>query len=283
MRRQMELAQIWCDENGAQLDSQLRFSDEGISGWSGANAKTGALAALLRMVAENKISKGTILLVEALDRLTRTDLTVAVPLLIQLVNSGLIVITLQDKKRWTKESLKDMPDFMHSVLMLARGHDESQRKSEMVRAAYEEQRTNLSREAFGSAPGWLQRDDKKSDWRVIKEKAYSVQRVFEMAATGHGSPAISKLANKENWPVPTRLGKSVWHSRLPGYLLRSRAVLGEHEYRIRTHEANEEHWEGRSTGIVIPDFYPRIVEDDTWHRAQAAVNSRIVPRRRDEN
>ena len=180
MRRQMELAQIWCDENGAQLDSQLRFSDEGISGWSGANAKTGALAALLRMVAENKISKGTILLVEALDRLTRTDLTVAVPLLIQLVNSGLIVITLQDKKRWTKESLKDMPDFMHSVLMLARGHDESQRKSEMVRAAYEEQRTNLSREAFGSAPGWLQRDDKKSDWRVIKEKAYSVQRVFEM-------------------------------------------------------------------------------------------------------
>ncbi|WP_390887722.1 recombinase family protein [Comamonas antarctica] len=283
LRRQTEQAEAWCAANGAELDLELRFSDEGISGWSGANAKTGALAALLKMLDEKKIPQGTVLLVESLDRLTRQDLTIAVPLLIQLVNSGLLLVTLQDNKIWSQDSLRDMSDFMLSVLMLGRGHDESQRKSSRVRAAFDAQRNSLSRQAFGSAPGWLERTDKNSPWIVVEQKAESVRKVFALAAQGFGSPAIAKEANREKWVVPTRLGKSTWHSRMAGYIVRNRAVLGEHEYRIRTHEANSEHWEGKATGIVVQDFYPRIVEEAMWHKAQASVNTRVTPRRRDEH
>jgi hypothetical protein len=178
-----------------------------------------------------------------------------------------------------------MADFMLSVLLLSRGFEESERKSGRLREKNEQARREQLREPFGSAPGWLVRESKSAPWTIDEAKAESVRKVFALAVTGHGSPEIAKRANAEKWPVPTRLGgnKEIWHVRMPGYLLRNRAVLGEHEYRIRTHEAHKASWHGQSTGITVPDYYPRIVSDEVWTLAQAAVDSRRTPMRRDDN
>ena len=285
MRRQLALADAWCARHGQTIDTSLRFKDEGKSGWSGENIRTGALAALLQMATDGRLPPGTTLLIEALDRLTRTDLTVAVPLLLQLLHAGLTIVTLQDEKTWTHQGMKDMSEFVMSVMLLARGHEESQRKSELVRAAFEANRQRLSNQIFGSAPGWLTRTDKRSPWQIDEAKAQTVRNVFELSANGWGSVQIARHANAHSWPVPTRLGNKDqgWHVRMASAILRNRAVLGEHEYRLFGHEHKEKHWRGESTGIVVPDFYPRIVSDDLWHRAQAAVATRLSgPKRRDE-
>ncbi|MDD2875541.1 MAG: recombinase family protein, partial [Azoarcus sp.] len=73
-RRQTEAALRWCKEHGHELDTSLVLEDLGISGYSGANAKRGALGVLQMMVLDSKIEKGTILLIEAFDRLTRLPL-----------------------------------------------------------------------------------------------------------------------------------------------------------------------------------------------------------------
>jgi DNA invertase Pin-like site-specific DNA recombinase len=285
VRRQTALAEDWCVRHDHTLDMSLRLTDEGKSGWSGANMRTGALAALLQLANDKRIQPGTILLIEALDRLTRTDLTVAVPLLLQLLGAGLTIVTLQDGKEWTRQGMKDMTDFVMSVMLLARGHEESQRKSQLVRAAFDAHRQRSSNQIFGSAPGWLTRQDKHSPWLVDESKAQTVRDVFDLSAGGWGSVQIAKYANAQGWPVPTRLGNKDqgWHVRMAGILLKNRAVLGEHEFRLRGNEHNEKHWHGQSTGIVLPDFYPRIVTDDLWHRAQAAIATRLTsPKRRDE-
>ena len=284
-RRQTDMSAKWCQENGYELDTILRYEDLGVSAWSGANTEIGAFSTLLKYAKSGKIPPGSILIIEALDRLTRQSLRAAIPLFIEILNTGLTVVTLVDGKKWTADSLDDMAEFMLSVLLLSRGFEESERKSGRLREKNEQARREQLREPFGSAPGWLVRESKSAPWTIDEAKAQSVRKVFALAVAGHGSPEIAKRANTEKWPIPTRFGgkKGVWHVRMPGYLLRHRAVLGEHEYRIRTHEAHKASWNGQSTGITVPDYYPRIISDDVWTLAQAAVDSRRTPMRRDDN
>lgn len=283
-RRQTSMAMKWCLKHNLVLDTNFVLKDLGISGFSGANLR-GALGALQKLVLDGKIEKGTILLIEALDRLTRLPLPDAQELLLSLINNGLTIVTLTDEKIWTKDKLENLEDFMMSVLTLYRGFQESKEKSKRLRATFQEHRDNESNQAFGSAPGWLYRGSKASPWVVKEELANVVKRVFEMSAAGLGSKAIAKIANDENWPVPTRLNltEGRWHAQMPGLILRNRAVLGEHEYRIHTHDAHAKHWHGLTTGQVVPNFYPQIVSDDLWARSRASIATRSVAKKRDSH
>jgi DNA invertase Pin-like site-specific DNA recombinase len=277
------MAQEWCEQHGHVLDTSLVLEDLGMSGFSGANLKKGALKALHQLCQDGKIEPGTILLIEALDRLTRMPLPEAAALMLSLINSGLTIVTLTDGKVWDQSGMANLEPFLMSVLTLFRGHQESEYKSSRLRKTFAHHRDIGSQQAFGSAPGWLSRADKHSPWLVDQEKAEVVRKVFEMCALGYGSKSIAKQANKENWPVPTRLNRTDgrWHAQMPGILLRNRAVLGEHEHHIHTHEARAESWHGLPTGRVNPDYYPRIVDEGLWNRAQASIETRRVAKRRD--
>lgn len=284
-RRQTDMALTWCRENGLELDTSLVLEDLGTSAYSGANAQRGALGVLQMMCLNGDLERGTILLIEAFDRLTRLPLPDAYELLLSLVNNGLTIITLNDRKVWTKSGLKDFESFMLSLVSLYKGFQESDHKADRLQKTFKQHRDKGSKQAFGSAPGWLYREDKFKPWQVNDELAESVRKVFHLSALGYGSKAIAKEANGKNWPVPTRLNitNGRWHAQMAGQLLRSRAVLGEHEHRIHTHDARSEHWQGRRTGIVIPDYYPRIVSDELWHAARASIDTRAIVNRRDNN
>ncbi|MTD33594.1 recombinase family protein [Paludibacterium denitrificans] len=283
-RRQTEMALRWCKQNDMVLDTELNLEDLGVSGYSGANSKRGALGVLQVMLLNGDIEPGTILLIEAFDRLTRMSLPDAYELLFSLVNNGLTIVTLTDNKTWTKEALKDPGSFMMSMVLLYRGHEESKQKSKRLRDTFEDARKKSKKGAFGTAPWWLYREAQDQPWQVDEVKAESVRKVFELSAIGYGSKMIAKRANEDKWPIPTRETKvrpDHWHGRMPGQLLRNRAVLGEHEHRLRNHEAQSYHWKGLSTGIVVPDYYPRIVSDELWNKAHASIATRRVAKRRD--
>lgn len=284
-RRQTEAALKWCLQNGHELDTTLRFEDLGVSAANGKNARQGALGTLREMARDGQLEKGTILLIEAFDRLTRLPLPEAYEVLLGLINNGITVVTVMDGKVWTQKSLSDLDQFLLSLMSLYKGHRESADKADRLRATFEAHRSKGSRQAFGSAPGWLRRDSKTSPWQVIEEKAESVRLVFELAAQGFGSPAIAARANEEGWPVPTRLSQTGdrWHAQMPGILLRNRAVLGEHEHRIRTHAANAAFWRGTTSGVVHADYYPRIISDELWAKARVSIEGRKVLKRRDAN
>src|SRR5262245_19177135 len=72
IRRQYELAEAWAKKIGIPLDTSLRI-DKGISAFKGKNADIGSLGEFLRLVENGRIPKGSYLVVESLDRLTRND------------------------------------------------------------------------------------------------------------------------------------------------------------------------------------------------------------------
>lgn len=283
LRRQEEKAETWAAARGLRLDENLRLRDLGVSAWSGANVETGALAVLLKMVKSREIEQGTILVIEAMDRLTRQGLEDAIPLFIDLLKSGIELVTLQDSLHYTKQSLKDLAKFITAIILLSGGNRESEIKSERVRDAYEANRKRGSAQIFGSAPGWLVRKDKFSPWTLHPEKSMVVRRVFEMMAEGWGSGEIAKKANAEGWIVPTRLGdkRKGWTATMASKIVRSRSAIGEHEHRNRTREANKKHWEGESRGIVLQNYYPAVVDEELFYKVQAAVDRRRRPEGRD--
>lgn len=282
--RQVESARDWCKQHNLTLDDE-NFEDLGVSAYSGANSETGALADLQRKLVSGEIPRGTILIVEALDRITRQALPKAVTLLMSLANSGLVIVTLSDGKTWDEASMADLGSFMMSVVTLYRGHQESEYKSLRLRKTFKKHRELGSTQAFGSAPGWLHRESNKLPWEIDEEKAQIVRRVFELSASGLGSKAIAARANVEQWAVPARLNRTAgrWHGQLPGQLLRNRAVLGELQHRIRTHEANAQHWQGFAVGMPVSDYYPRIISDELWLAARASIRTRSVNKRRDSH
>jgi DNA invertase Pin-like site-specific DNA recombinase len=101
-RRQTDLAEH-CRRHGLRLIDT--FLDAGVSGYTGANlSDESALKALLDAVRAGKFEPGTRLIVESLDRLSRREISAALRLFLDILDSGLIIVALIDGEQvFTKE------------------------------------------------------------------------------------------------------------------------------------------------------------------------------------
>ena len=91
----------------------------------------------LQAAKEGKVPKGSVLLVEAFDRLTRSPPLVAVNLLSDIVRAGITIVTIRDKKAYTEESLNtNLADLMMSVVLLMAAHEEVKHRAARVRDDY---------------------------------------------------------------------------------------------------------------------------------------------------
>jgi len=286
--RQNDAAREWCERNNLSLDENIQ--DLGVSAFTGQHRKKGNLAAFLDEVDAGKVPIGSYLLVEHFDRLTREEIDDADVLVKSILRKGVNIVTLLDGHVYTKKSLNNIGALISMILAFGQSHTESFKKGERVSDTFARKREE-GKKPFGSAPGWLRRgpEGKEGQWEVVPELAEVVRKVFELAAAGMGGPSIARLANAENWPVPTRVTKlrpAHWHSKMPQILLKNRAVLGEAQHVIRGRNALQEMGSEVPVpaGPPIPDYYPRVIPDDLWHLARGAIESRkTVPPKRDSN
>src|SRR5918995_2313550 len=83
-RRQFEFPVEVCRENGWVLDETLTLSDLGVSAFRGANAKVGALAEFLEAIRIGRVLRGSFLIIESIDRLSRSKVGEALQLFISI-------------------------------------------------------------------------------------------------------------------------------------------------------------------------------------------------------
>ena len=97
IRRQVATSEDWCRRNGVVLDEQATYRDLGKSAFRGAHRKNpdrNALAAFLRLVEEGRVARGSYLLLENLDRLSREHIRPALSLLLNLIEHGIRVVQI---------------------------------------------------------------------------------------------------------------------------------------------------------------------------------------------
>lgn len=195
--RQLDYAQRWAADNGMRLDESLTLRDEGLSAYHQRHVKQGALGAFLAAINEGRIPKGSVLVVEGLDRLSRAEPILAQAQLAQIINADITVVTASDGKRYNREILKANPmDLVYSLLVMIRAHEESETKSQRAKAAIKRHcelwrpGSALPARRMGKHPRWLIVQSGK--WELIPERVAAIRHAISMFRRGLGHVRIAE-------------------------------------------------------------------------------------------
>jgi DNA invertase Pin-like site-specific DNA recombinase len=278
--RQMEDCEKYCQAHGLNLvrDEDYTFFDRGLSGYKGEHlGDNGQLAKFLKLVKNGTIERGSTLVVENLDRLSREHVKYALPRFMDLLNDGIDIVTLADGRRYTADFTEI--DLIMSIFVMSRAHEESSTKSQRLRDAMRDKHKKAREHSIpmGAAiPLWLKLSKDKQRFEEIPERVGVVKKVFEMAIAGYGKAATAKALTVEGIPrfKPDRVTKEKafgWGSSSIDKILNNRAVLGEYQpYSVQASTDGKR----QPSGEPIKDYYPAIIDEETFYAAQGAIAAR---------
>jgi len=263
IRRQTEATEAYCKRNGLTLTNDYRLRDLGKSAFKGDHrSATGALGILEKQVAEGKIPKGTVLIVENLDRLSREDIVSAQLMLLNLINRGIEIVALSDnERRYSKESLAANPfELIISIMVMSRAHEESKVKSFRVKESWIN-RNKLASEGKHiniRLPAWL--ESKNKQYVATPAKADVIRRIFKLYLEGFGTQSIAQILIKEKVPniAKSKGGKKLWHPTYIQRILKSKEIIGFYT----------------GTTPEVPGFFPALVPETDFYAVQAIIKTR---------
>lgn len=249
--RQTKAAIDFCESNDLILSDKLE--DLGKSGWSGENLdETAALGGLLKLVRAGKIPKGTVLIIENLDRLTRKTPLDAIGLFTEIIKAGIDIGTTQDRKIYSHKSITDNPtDLLQSILLFSRGHEESQTKSIRIKASWDKRNEKVSKGEFAKVrhPSWITSQGGK--FELIKDRAQSIKLIFDLYLKGNGAYNVVKELNRQK--IKPFGAKNEWTVKFIHNVLQNPATMGTCEF----------------TNPPRPKYFPAVVTEEIFYRALA--------------
>lgn len=269
LRRQLTLGRGWVERHPDHyLDESLRLQDLGVSGFRGRNRTEGALAGFIKAVESRRVKPGSVLLVESLDRLSREEVEEALELFLKIIRLGIVIVTLAPPETEFRKGHLDMTKLILAILVMSRAHEESATKSLRLSEMWAAKRAKIrERKMTAVAPGWLELNEDKTEFVPIAVHTETVQMIFAWAVEGLGVRAITTRLIELKRPPMGRA--KYWQQSYIPKILRNRAVLGE----FTPHQGQS----GRNrkpAGETLLDYYPRIINDKVFYRAQAALDKR---------
>lgn len=262
--RQMDACVAWCVKHGVELADDKYF-DKGRSGYDGEHlGEKGQLKRFLDLVeTKGAIPKGSYLIIESLDRLSRQSVNEALGLFIRILNADINIVTLMDdEKVYTKNFTAH--DLILSVFVMARANEESVTKAKRGRDDWRDKfaKARADKKPVGKqVVKWLdlvdREDGKGKKYIENKERCEVVARVFSECIAGKGFVAVAQGLNNDG--IEAFRG-GTWCSSSVDDLLKNRCVLGE--------------WTPRDDKGVIENYFPVVIEADIWNAAELAMEDR---------
>lgn len=273
--RQLEIAPRVAQEKGWKLAEELNASDLGLSAFAGHNKKT--LEAIVQARINNKIPNGSVLIIEALDRLTRLTLDDAQQLVRSILLSGLEIYIDNSKRHLTKASLNDPYAVILSAVELNAAGEYSSKLSDRVGKAWKKKREDLKsgKRLTKKVPGWIDKDT----WKPIKERVEIIKRIFEMFHKDIGISTITKIFNKDN--IPT-WGNGNWNSSYISQILHDRKVIGEYQVYKCERVPNKRYYRRIPVDDPIKNYFPSIIEPALFFGVQEKLGL-MKPHKRTES
>jgi DNA invertase Pin-like site-specific DNA recombinase len=198
--RQAGMAAVWCQQHGFTLDTGLDLSDKGRSAFRGEHLRKGALGAFLALAERGELGDQPVLLIEAVDRLSRQEPIDALQqIFFRLVSNGVAIVDLEDGLIYDKASLNGDALIM-LVLKCKAAHDYSRRLGRRLAAhwaqAHEGFRTGTRVHRGGNGgvrPHWLTLAPDGAAWELIPERAEIVRQMFDLLQEAGLAVAAKRL------------------------------------------------------------------------------------------
>lgn len=268
IKRQTELGEKVAKKRGYQIVETL--ADKGKSAYHGRHRDPGGKLYEIEERAKRGELAGKVLLVEAMDRLTRQKPLESLTLIRDLTENGVTICETSSNRIYNTHEIDE--NWTHLVVILAgaaEAYGSSHEKSKRVKSAWRATQTGQGmKDAKGAdprlCPDWMTVVD--GEYKPIPERAAMIERMFEMSATGYGLRAICR----ELAPEQTRIGwpTGIMDIRRVGNILRSRRTIGEYQPQSRTPTSQREDVGGP---IML---YPPVVTLERWHEVQNGLAKR---------
>lgn len=264
LRRQTQGAEDWAREHGYILDNELTLKDEGLSAFKGKHRTEGALGEFFKLVQDGKVIKGSALIVESLDRLSREEPLTALMRFTDLINAGIRVVTFMPKGDYTEKNLNENVGFLMSAISdMDRAHKESSRKSDRLKATWDQKRANSKTKVLtGRCPAWLKRSEDWTEYHKIDGRWQIIEKIFQMKLSGKSPRTIAKELNGAEgiWKP-----KNGWRNSYINKILRSRAVIGEYQPHKMVNGKRQ------PVGDPLLNYFPVIVSPDLFYAVQEQI------------
>jgi DNA invertase Pin-like site-specific DNA recombinase len=230
-----------------------------------------------------KFRKGTHLIVESLDRLSRNAMTQALTLFLNLITSGVVIHSLAEGQVYSEKEINESPFIISlAIAVLMRGWDESLTKKYRT-ADNMERNLKLARTEktpIARPPSRIDTVGKRNNKRfILNRHAATVKRIFEEAAAGLTVHEICRGLNADN--VKTFGRSTHWgKGTVSRILMRSDAAIGvykPHTY-LKVKGKKKQH-----VPLDVPpieDYFPPVVSLSLFQRARENIRGRFNPRTR---
>jgi DNA invertase Pin-like site-specific DNA recombinase len=261
-RRQTEGGDKWIADNG-HTPASLVLHDRGVSAFKGDHARKegSALKLFLDEIKAGRVPKGSILVVEHLDRLSREGIRPALNLFNQILDAGVSIATLQPSPMVFKHDASGNDiGLLIPIIYFYLAHEYSANISRRLKAAWD---TKRKEKKFSKrCPSWL---DATKDGFTPNDGVKAIKFIFEQAADGFGHRQILRKLAEKFEPIGTA---GAWTNSFVCKVLRDRSVLGELQPKTKI--------DGKRVpvGDMIPDYYPRVISDDLFNRAAGSLLQR---------
>jgi DNA invertase Pin-like site-specific DNA recombinase len=255
------------------------FADRGKSGYHDEHHTKGRLGELIAAAKDGKFDPGTVVVVEAWDRLGRLRPDRQTKLVAELLETGVSIGVCRLDDVFCEDDF-GTHKWTTLAVFIQLAHQESKQKADRVAASWERRRQRARDEGtlVGSRlPAWVEVVGGKP--RLIPERAAAVRRIYELAADGLGHTRIVRALQAEKVPAfgerVVREGRQRsqfsgrWSRSYVVLLLRDRRVLGEYQPQRRD-KAGVEH----PDGPPLVGYYPAAITADQFNLARAALAER---------
>jgi DNA invertase Pin-like site-specific DNA recombinase len=262
-KRQIEYAKKWSKENGAEL---VRiYKDLGISGGKKAGTKINERKGLAELLAD--LRRGEIpkfLLVEDVDRLSRMLPLDSLKLIEEILALGVSLVSTRDGQILTKENWQQSQSFLILTLKTTLASEERAKRIYRGKFNWKQKRLEASKKIYTRrVSGWLKVENDKIV--TIPECVVTVRKMFKLANDGYGIISIIRRFNEQK--EPSFYGND-WNKAIIHNTLTSEAVLGWFQPKTNIDGKRVE------DGDKIPNYFPRIIDDELFYAVQAKLKQR---------
>nr|WP_313124708.1 recombinase family protein [Stenotrophomonas geniculata] len=268
LERQQAAIDAFVREKNLTLTESSAFQDLGVSSYRGANLRNG-LGKFIAEVDAGRVPKGSYLLVESLDRLSRQKVMDALSLLVSLIDKGIKIVPLNDDGAQVLDKASGLGPLVIALSVMHRANEESETKSRRVKAAWQAKRRNAANKPVSRrAPEWLEFDEATGSFKPIPERVDAVRKIYELADAGLGRGRIVKYLNSNGF-ASFRNPNEGWQTSSVSKILRNRSLIGFYQPHRMYYDSATGVKKRVPDGDEVPDYYPKVLDEDLFLRVNA--------------
>jgi DNA invertase Pin-like site-specific DNA recombinase len=277
--RQEEMYREFCTRHNLTPVREV-FVDRGRSGYKDEHRKKGRLGELIAMAKDDRFEPGTVIVIEAWDRLGRLRPDRQTELVAELLRTGVRIGICRLDDIFSEDDF-GTHKWTTLAVFIQLAYQESKQKADRIARSWKKRRERAREDGellSSRLPAWLEYVDGEA--RPIPERVAAIKRILRLAAEGFGQTRIAGVLTKEGIPafgeVVIREGRTrsqfsgKWLTPYIKSILSDRRILGEFQPYIGD----------KPDGPPIMNYFPPVATEQEFLLAQAGIDARRNTARR---